>query len=799
MRIGLLIILIFTIIPSYAQNGYTCFEDNFSQKEWQYLGPVNKKSDLAHQRFGHISCISVNPFDTTEIYIGSPTGALIHTNNRGKSWDALTDNCDLPIIGINDILVDYSKKPHHILIATGTENEWYNTATFGVFKSTDGGKTWLRKSKNTSSIFSTVYEKFDTHNENIFVFTKSTIEKSSDFGESWHLLLSGDKMLDNIPFNERHIRYLYFEPNSNKLYFSTKQKWLSKGNESARLFSISLDNSNRLEELTPLLLAAYQSTVSNNGFSAIQILKLSDKELIFYVSHYNSKETICYTYNLMTNRITDYEVPNASNLASSMEWFSGFTINKHNPKIRYLSSILFYRSDDGGQLFKPMFDYSFGDNHVPHADIRSIFIALHSTDGKNDHIYIGTDGGLSFSNNSGQSWVNLNGPSIQLTQFYGLGTSEFNGTISAGSQDNSIITYVPRTNDWIYNVKGDGYDVAYDEQITGRAYGQYNNRIIQYTNNDSVPFNYYLGLPPSGNSNNRKTLVAHSNGDIFFAAQSLFHLPKGKKKWVEYPTPLANKALSIAVSPSNPNVIYMAGLWGDLIKTTDGGKNWDVLTEKIIVNGRAIRSRIMSICISPYNENRLWIGLGYMGSYDNLCGNSGQLLTSSDGGNTWQDASAGLPVFSVQDIEFLEGTNQSIFAATDQGVYFRRANSATWLKYGNNLPKSLIGELEINYCRGKLLAATYGRGLWEIDIPDTNNENPLVLKRKTTFSANDGEAKVIKRNIRLKRKATLLVDCPVYLPKKAKIIVHKKSQISLTKRGKIINGCNEDVPRIVVK
>jgi hypothetical protein len=110
--------------------------------------------------------------------------------------------------------------------------------------------------------------------------------------------------------------------------------------------------------------------------------------------------------------------------------------------------------------------------------------------GESDYIYLGTDGGLSFSNNGGKSFVNLNGESLPITQFYGMGVSPFTGSISAGSQDNSIMSYLPKEKKWIVAIRGDGYDVEYDKLRPNIAYGQYNSRAMMMTKNDVAPFQY---------------------------------------------------------------------------------------------------------------------------------------------------------------------------------------------------------------------------------------------------------------------------------------------------------------------
>lgn len=781
-----------------AQNNYDCFYESGMKANWDFLGPKNNPDELMHQRFGHVSCVSVNPKNNQEIFVGSPTGALFHTTNRGKSWTPLTDGNDLPIVGIQDLIVDYNKRPYHIIICSGSSAHWYDSPRFGIFKSTDAGKTWQRKKTEKEGIFSDLYTEFQEYENIIFARSENNIIQSTDNGNNWKRILKKERIIGGIALRERNIRRMYYEPSKNNLFFSTSQKYTSQGNEEGKLYVLNLNN-DKLKELTPALKKSYPSLKKSNGIEAIQIQPFQKGKLLFSLSHYNSREAIVYEYDINEEKIIEYEVPNGASLGVSLFWFAGFKMNEVNPKIRYIGDIYVYKSIDGGQTYKRLFGYSLGDNNVPHVDIRCIEITKHSADGESDHIYIGTDGGLSFTDNGGKSWINLNGPELQLTQFYGLGSSPFTGVISAGSQDNSIISYLPKEKKWIYNVRGDGYDVAYSKTKPLVAYGQYNARAMGATKKDIVPFTSAMRIGAVENSNNRKTLITHKSGDLFFGGQSLFHLSNNTKKWKEYKTPLSHNAIATAVSPSNSKVIYMSGLWGDLIKSEDGGENWKKLNDKIIVDGQKINDRIMSICISPYDEDRIWIGFGYVGTYQDLCKQTPRIIESNDGGKNWSNAANGLPIFAVQDIIFYEGSYESIFAATEQGIYYKRGTGYKWQRFSDNLPNSLVGELNINYCRGKLLAATYGRGLWETDLPKIEEYNPQIIRGLKTFEAPEGEAVALSRDIRLRKRAKLLISCPVHLPKGGKIRVHRRKQVTFLRGGKIINDCGEEIQGIQVR
>ncbi|MBK7691847.1 MAG: hypothetical protein IPJ31_12265 [Bacteroidetes bacterium] len=104
-----------------AQNHLPCLQQSEYRSDWKYVGPFNEYDKTENQHFGAISAISVNPMDPMEIFVGANSAGLFHTSNRGLSWECLTDQHRYPVIGVNDIWIDYTKKPYTILISTGTK------------------------------------------------------------------------------------------------------------------------------------------------------------------------------------------------------------------------------------------------------------------------------------------------------------------------------------------------------------------------------------------------------------------------------------------------------------------------------------------------------------------------------------------------------------------------------------------------------------------------------------------------------------------------------------------------------
>jgi hypothetical protein len=184
--------------------------------------------------------------------------------------------------------------------------------------------------------------------------------------------------------------------------------------------------------------------------------------------------------------------------------------------------------------------------------------------------------------------------------------------------------------------------------------------------------------------------------------------------------PASRDISTFTLSPHNENDIWFARkeqTWSDkrlfekLYYSPDGGKNWEDRTFSLpVLAWRYIRH----IHISPYNDSLILIGLGDFDEPN--AENPQKIYASYDKGNTWVNISYGLPNFPIN---FINSYQNFLFAATDVGVYVLKPTSKFWEPYGACLPPVVCKEIHINHSLKVLRAATFGRGIWEVDLPDT--------------------------------------------------------------------------------
>lgn len=804
---GFILLYLLSTIQLIAQDKLPCTENSPYVSDWKFLGPFNTPDEMSNQHFGAVRSISVNPLDSNEIYVGSTSGGLFHTIDRGKHWTCLTCHNLLPILGINAIEVDYRISPHRIILATGSSTTWYDAGNFGILISTDGGQQWTAHSANSDGIkFAPEIKGFqqDSTLHLLFAYSQREIFRSPDHGEHWQSIFSMDTSRLQSFAKDDEIISLELDRKRHTLFFTTHASPSYTANDNSlvrecdfiQITHYDSDASKRQCYRRNFLLDDAYFIPSSNPSFGLKVIKqhpYSDTLIINRTFHH-SFEHLIYFFDLNTQKIVKTISPNNHSLPEDIYWLAGLRAHPINPAILYLACNMLYKSEDSGKTFLPCYSYSFGNNNVPHADIRSIYVASSSPDGQHDEIYIGTDGGLSYSSNSGKTFRNLNGTSLPITQFYGLSVSPFSGNITAGSQDNSIMSYLPNEHKWIVDIRGDGYDIEYSKRIPGKLIGEYNANRVHQSNNDVAPLTQYIQPSKLEGSCNKKSLIAHKNGNFYLSGNKIAKLIPGNTHWEIFNPQLPNTVLSMAVAETDTNMIYISSYWNGLYKSSDGGVTFNDISNQVAINNSILgNTRIHSITISPYNENELWISLGYLGDYYDVCKPTPRVLHSEDGGNSWQDYSQGLPVYGVSDIVFLEGSEEALFAATFDGVYFREHRNESWKLFSTNLPKSIVPELAISYCRGKLIAATYGHGLWETDLPKIKFTHFTHIRKDTVWrTLLKNEAFYSTTDIIVHKGVHWVLEGNLHMAKGKAIYTKKRAQIEFKNGATIRNDCQEN-------
>ena len=643
---------------------------------WQPVGPFthpNTGSWSSGQ--GRVNIVHVDPSNPNTIYLGSPAGGIWKSTNNGSTWTPLTD--ELPQIGVSGIAVDYSNS-NTIYIATGDKDAG-DSYSVGVYKSTDGGLTWnptgTMGASNPSRAGDIVIH--PTNNQILWCATNNGIFKTTNAGTSWTQILAGTNFSQgNIRLKPGDPTVVYASAN-NRFYRST-----DTGTTFTGVTVSSIPSTSRLIiDVTPAN-NNYVYALSTNGSNALNgIYRSTDSGVSF----------------TKTSGTTDF-------LESTQAWYDlALAASPTNANEIYTGCLNVWKSTNGGAALTKLNSWSnpTGISYT-HADVH--YLGFHG-----NKLFAGTDGGIYVSSDAGTNFTDLTA-GVQISQFYKIAVSKQSAAnMVGGLQDNGGHAY--SGGQWKNYYGADGMDTAINPTNQNQYYG-----FIQYGSSmyiSSTAGNSSSGsvASPGGVNGNWVTpLMANSAGDLFSGFGNLFKLTGGA--WVQQNvTSLGTGNLElIHVDPSNDNIMYVANGAG-LYKSTNGGVNF--------TNVNNAPANITSIEVHSTNSNIVYI---------TTSGTGGQVRKSTDGGVNFVDFSTGLPSIGKNCIVHqARNTDNPLYVGTSLGVYYRDDSMSSWAPFETNLPNVSVTDLEINVEDAKLIAGTYGRGVWQTNIPVEVPANDIKL------------------------------------------------------------------------
>ena len=640
---------------------------------WQPIGPfthTNTGSWSSGQ--GRVNIVHVDPSNSNTIYLGAPAGGIWKSTNNGSTWTPLTD--ELPQIGVSGIAVDYSNS-NVIYIATGDKDAG-DSYSVGVYKSTDGGLTWnptgTMGASNPDRAGDIVIH--PTNNQILWCATNDGLYRSLNAGVTWTRVQVGD-------FAQGSIRLKPGDPST--VYAVSNNRFFRSTNSGSSFTQITTGlplNSGRLIlDVTPANANYIYILSATTGFSFQGIYRSTDGG----------------TNWTKTSGTTDI-------FESNQAWFDlALGVSTTNADEIFTGCLNVWKSTNGGVSVTKINNWSepFGQSYT-HADIH--YLGYHGT-----KLFAGTDGGIYVSDNDGDNFTDITA-GAQISQFYKIAVSKQTASnMVGGLQDNGGHAYSDAS--WKNYYGADGMDTAIDPTNQNLYYGFTQNGGGLYISNSAGDgISATVGAPSGLNGNWVTPLVSNSEGTIFSGFNNLYRLNNGA--WTLHNVdPLGTGNIDlISIDPSNDNIIYVAN-GTELYKSVNGGVNFSA----IFFTG----SNIESIEVHSSNSNIVYITTE---------GAFGEVLKSTDGGNSFDDITNGLPDISKNCIVHQgRNTDNPLYLGTSLGVYYRDDSMTQWEPFDSNLPNVSVTDLEINLEDAKLIAATYGRGIWQTNIPIQTPANDI--------------------------------------------------------------------------
>jgi photosystem II stability/assembly factor-like uncharacterized protein len=406
----------------------------------------------------------------------------------------------------------------------------------------------------------------------------------------------------------------------------------------------------------------------------------------------------------------------------------------------YVLGVTLQASTTGGMSFAPV-------GRTIHPDHHAMWVNPKNP----EHLIVGNDGGLYVSKDRGRTWDPKRG--LVISQFYGVAVdTRAPYRVYGGLQDNGSWGGVSATPypdgitlaDWRRLIGADGFQAAVDPTDPNTVYveSQYGNltRVNMAGAKGPVP----KGIRPPGpkgeganryNWNAPILLSPHDSKTLYYGAQHLFKSTTRGDKWVKIspdltaPTKVgpvvgnAHTILSTAESPVKQGVLWVGTDDGKVWVSQNDGKDWTEVGDNIpgVPKSRAIPK----IECSHFTPGTAFVAIDRHRNDDFRP----YLFMTQDYGQTWVPMAANLPPGAVVGTVCQSSRDKFLlFAGTEIGL-FVTCDGLRWHHIDNTgMPKGVrVDGLVIHPRERELVVATHGRGIWVMDIAPLEQLTEKVL------------------------------------------------------------------------
>ncbi|AUC21145.1 hypothetical protein BTO15_02995 [Polaribacter sejongensis] len=686
-----------------VDNASTKAKTSSTTKAWEQIGPtaiVNKNYNFDYPGPGRVDVVAVDPNNANIMYVGTPSGGLWKTTDKGVTWASKTDH--LSGLGVTDILID-TNNTNIIYMATG-DRDSSHVSSIGLFKSTDAGETWVP----TGLTFSLSESEFIRDiafapgtTTTIFALTNADIRKSTDSGATWSNMFVTSDGTNQITYTAKY-QSMVFDPNdANKvvvsdywdaIYYSTdggnnfKVHPAFLGGESAKILRITA------------------SPADNDYFYGI------NQDGVFRKYNFDFNDTTADI--VKSTPVTALINGTATPFDSQSGYIQCIAVSPEDPDNLMVGGVQGWKSTDNGNTFSPVLNAYTSAANLPagqihvHADHHFLLF----TD--DTHIINGNDAGLRmglFSPGSDADFPDVSSGLI-ITQSYNIAiTHGLNGDdYMMANQDNDGFSKVLKdgVRQWVAAVAGDGTGTAIDIEnplirYLGGTNGQLNKTI------DGYEYDYASATQVLPSDATNAAFISPINVHPTIAATIYAGHGDVKKSidrganWTALGTGLTHTEF-LDVSLNNASVrIFAIGEVAEvstLKRSVDDGATWSTIASPSGVT-------INSVYGVP-NTNTVYATVK---SYS--AGN--KVYKSLNNGTTWTNISGDLPnIITFKIILDPNKTNETIYLATEIGVYFTDNSTTNWAKLGTGLPNVRISDIEVSANNGNVYVGTFGRGMW---------------------------------------------------------------------------------------
>ncbi len=752
MRITRFCACIFSLLfaPLFAAHAVAA-DPAYSHLKWRSIGPALSG--------GRVPAVAGTAADPNLYYIGAAGGGVWKTDNGGATWTAVFEK--QPVSAIGAVTIDPTDE-NVVWVGTGESNP-RNDVSYGdgVYKSTDGGKTWtnagLRETRHISRIL------VDPSDPNHVIvgasgdpFRDSTergVFVTGDGGKTWTktLYIGPQTGASELAMDPNHPAVLY----AGMWQFRRLPWTFHSGGPQDGLYK-SIDGGQTWSQLT------------GNGLPAGEMGRIA---VAVAPNNSNRVYAIIEAKGGILWRSDDagatWEMVSDNTLVDQRPfYFTHINVDPSNANHVYAVSEELAESRDGGRRFRSI-------ANAVHVDYHAMWIAPNNA----SRMIVGEDGGYALTVDGGRNWSFSR--NIPIGQIYHVGLSNENPYwVCAPLQDNNAFCGPSNSrnragildDDWLNVVGGDGMwavpDPGNGNYIMADSQTGNITRYSKKVESGRGVIPYYDFDRNSFNLANRKyrfnwdspiAFAPWNSHILWLGGDVVFQSTDRGVRWTpispdltrnikEHQIPAGGPlATDVSSAEFSDNILYIEGsplrageIWvgtddGLVQMTRDGGKQWRNVTPA----GAPFLARVETVAPSP-----IVAGTAYAIFDDHRSGNyAPYLYVTHNYGTSWTKIVSGLPADQYVRTVRPDGHNRNlVFAGTENGLWVSYDGGAQWSDFRLNIPAVSVRDIREQSNFNDLAIATHGRALWIFDdlaslqqLPQAQRQGAMLFKPRTAY------------------------------------------------------------------
>lgn len=756
--------------------------------EWNYLGPkgLDFQGNLYNTNFGSIGrgwINSIKVLNTNTIYAGARNSGLWFTSNGGNSWENISESEPL-INGILSILID-PEDPDHIIVLTkrktaGDLAEYTN----GIFETYDHGDSWdiIDVEVSGENIFPTAWD---------WEYPVKLVHKPDDF--SYLLLITNSSVYRKRgAYNWERIFHgdVWGSWNTDIIFDKTNNNVFYLGGALVYKMTLTLHGVSSINITDDI-------TGNNNDTIVRCMISIAD--------NYPNKIWFNYRDRSGLTHLVKYENSTYSYMHAGIggNYTMHITASENNDNIVYLGAVRIVKYNEISDNIDDIAYRLLGSNESAadvtdylHADIRDMYVL----DNGDDRLYVGHDGGVAWGEDGADScgtnkfcWHQISDDGtdgLQTNEFYGISISNSDDlVIQGGTQDCSTFIYDESDDKWFHAYQADGLEgsVSLSDKNKVIAGGGGSSIFYQFYDLSDISSHFPI-LTTGGSFQTQVKLDPSDHNVLYIGGNDLYRITNcftTSHSATLVSTPVNTRISGFTIACNNDAIIYVAetisssgSCANHMWRYNPSTSSWIDISTNL---SQYSNSFVTDIITNPLDDNKVWICMGQTTNQNN------KVFYSSNGGTNWSALSSGYPAGIPANRLMYDHVSSKLYVATDVGIFkwdmYHPENG--WEYLSETMPFKLVTDIERDYVNPRLIAGTYGRGIWEGILPEDEcyDEDPLNISNSVYWNV----PQTICQNVYVRNGGYLEISSEVHLSVAATITIENGGTVKIN-GGQLFNG-----------